>query len=175
MVYIIPVGDKEPQIPAFLAPNVSLVGDVRFGKDCSIWFGAVLRGDINYVSLGDRCNVQDNCVLHVTAELPCILENNVTMGHQATAHGCTIGDYCLIGMGARVLDGAVLEEGVLVAAGCVVPPGLHVPAHHLIAGVPGRVIKPLSDEMRQHLQDSAQNYVDYQQLFPELLQDGQAS
>ena len=168
MPVIFPIGDIEPQRPHFLAPNATLVGDVRFGKQCSIWFGAVLRGDINYISLGDACNVQDNCVLHVSKKLPCILGNHVTMGHQATAHACTIGDHCLIGMGARVLDGAVLGTGVLVAAGCVVPEGMQVPDHSLIAGVPGRVVKTLSAEQQARLKQLSQDYIAYKDYYPEL-------
>lgn len=171
MAHIFPIGDKHPQTPRFLAPNATLIGDVRFGESCSIWFGAVLRGDINYIQLGDRCNVQDNSVLHVSKKLPCILGNDVSMGHQSTAHACTVGDHCLLGMGSRVLDGAVLGKGVLVAAGCIVPEGMSVPDYHLIAGVPGRVIKPLNDAMRQRLQSLALNYVDYQSMYPDLINE----
>lgn len=169
MPYVVAVADKHPQLPRFLAPNACLVGDIRFGSECSVWFGAVLRGDINYVELGDRCNVQDNCVLHVSRDFPCILGDDITMGHQATAHGCIIGNGCLIGMGARVLDGVILEEGVLVAAGCVVPEGMHVPAHQLVAGVPGRIIKTLTTEMQDHLKQSSLNYVRYQDDYPEFV------
>ena len=169
MAHIIPIGDKHPQTPRFLAPNACLIGDIRFGASCSIWFGAVLRGDINYIQLGDRCNVQDNSVLHVSKKLPCILGNDVSMGHQSTAHACTVGDHCLLGMGSRVLDGAQLGNGVLVAAGCVVPEGMQVPDYHLIAGVPGRIIKPLDEQMRQRLKSLALSYVDYQHMYPDLL------
>lgn len=171
MSFVIPVNGIQPQQPRFLAPGASLIGDVRFGRNCSVWFGAVLRGDINYVELGDACNVQDNCVLHVTKELPCILGNNVSMGHQATAHGCTVGDYCLLAMGCRVLDRVVLGEGALVAAGCVVPEGMQVPAHHLVAGVPGRIIKPLDESMRQHLRQIPSDYIGYQDLYPDYIND----
>ena len=174
MAHIFPIGDKQPEMPRFLAPNASLIGDVRFGSDCSIWFGAVLRGDINYIQLGDRCNVQDNSVLHVSKALPCILGNDVSMGHQATAHACTVGDHCLLGMGSRVLDGAVLGQAVLVAAGCVVPEGMQVPDFHLIAGVPGRVIKPLNESLRNKIMQLSNSYVDYQSLYPELIRDAEA-
>jgi len=169
MACIFPINGKDPQRPAFLAPNATLVGDVRFGKECSIWFGAVLRGDINYISLGDQCNVQDNCVLHVSKNLPCILGNGVSMGHQATAHACTVNDHCLLGMGSRVLDGAELGTGVLVAAGCVVPEGMQVPDHHLIAGVPGRIIKALNPDVQEKLRQLSLSYVAYQEMYPELI------
>ncbi|MFW5845678.1 MAG: gamma carbonic anhydrase family protein [Planctomycetota bacterium] len=168
MATIVPVAGQHPQLPAFCAPNASLIGDVRFGPDCSVWFGAVLRGDIASVILGARCNVQDNCVLHVCKDMPCILGERVSMGHQAIAHACTIGDGCLLGMGSRVLDGAKLGEGVLVAAGCVVKEGMVVPPHHLVAGVPGKVIRPLTAEQRERIGRIAGDYVAYQQLYADL-------
>jgi carbonic anhydrase/acetyltransferase-like protein (isoleucine patch superfamily) len=146
-----------------------LVGDVRFGVDCSVWFGAVLRADINAVILGDRCNVQDTFVLHVSKTRSCVLGNDVSMGHAAIAHACTIGDGCLLGMGSRVLDGAKLGKGVLVAAGCVVGEGMEVPDHHLVAGVPGRVIKPLPADLQARIARIAGDYVAYQQLYPEIM------
>jgi len=169
MSTVIPIGAKRPQLPTFLAPTAALIGDVRFGPDCSVWFGAVLRGDINHIALGARCNVQDNCVLHVSRKLPCILGNEVSLGHGAIAHACTIGDGTLLGMGSRVLDGAQVGRGVLVAAGCVVPEGMVVPDGHLIAGVPGRVIKPLGDEIRARIGRIAGDYVAYQQMYPDII------
>jgi carbonic anhydrase/acetyltransferase-like protein (isoleucine patch superfamily) len=171
MPVILAVGDRSPQLPAFLAPNASLVGDVRFGPDCSVWFGAVLRGDLQPVILGASCNVQDNCVLHVSRSQACRLGDRVSLGHAAIAHACTIGDGCLLGMGCRVLDGAILGEGVLVAAGCVVPEGLEVPPHHLVAGLPGCIKGPLRPELRERIGRIAGDYVAYQQLYPSLLQD----
>jgi len=170
MPTIIAVDGKTPQKPAFLAPNATLVGDVRFGTDCSVWFGAVLRGDINYVALGDACNVQDNCVLHVSRALPCVLGARVSLGHGAIAHACTVGDGALLGTGCRVLDGALIGAGALIAAGCVVGEGMHIPEHHLAAGVPARVIKPLAEELRRRIAAIAGNYVTYQQLYPDILE-----
>lgn len=169
MPTIVPIADKTPQLPEFLAPNATLVGDVRFGPQCSVWFGAVLRGDINAVILGARCNVQDLCVLHVSRLLPCVLGDGVSMGHAAIAHACTVGDGALLGMGSRVLDGARVGKGVLVAAGCVVPERMVVPDHHLIAGVPGVVVKPLSAELRERIGRIAGDYVAYQRLYPGIL------
>jgi carbonic anhydrase/acetyltransferase-like protein (isoleucine patch superfamily) len=164
-----PLPHATPQLPAFLAPNASVIGDVRFGPNCSVWFGAVLRGDINYISLGAQCNVQDLCVLHVSKKLPCILHDQVSMGHGAIAHACTVGSGTLLGMGSRVLDGAEIGQGVLVAAGCVVPEGMPVPDHHLIAGVPGRVIKSLSGELRERIGRIAGDYVAYQKLYSDIM------
>jgi carbonic anhydrase/acetyltransferase-like protein (isoleucine patch superfamily) len=168
MATIISVRGATPQRPRFLAPNATLVGDVRFGPDCSVWFGAVLRADLAPVVLGARCNVQDLCVLHVGRDMPCRLGDAVSMGHQAIAHACTVGDGCLLGMGCRVLDRVVLGRGVLVAAGCVVPEGMQVPDHHLVAGVPGRIIKPLGDALRTRIAAIAGDYVTYHQLYPEI-------
>jgi carbonic anhydrase/acetyltransferase-like protein (isoleucine patch superfamily) len=164
-----PVGDLQPQQPAFCAPTASLVGDVRFGPGCSVWFGAVLRGDIAAVMLGAECNVQDNCVLHVAKDKPCRLADRVSMGHQAIAHACTVGSGSLLGMGCRVLDDAELGEGVLVAAGTVVKEGMQIPPHYLVAGVPGRIIGPLRAEQRERIARIAGDYLAYQALYPELL------
>jgi carbonic anhydrase/acetyltransferase-like protein (isoleucine patch superfamily) len=139
-----------------------------------VWFGAVLRADINPVIVGARCNIQDLCVLHVSRRSPCVLQDEVSLGHGAIAHACTIGGGSLLGMGSRVLDGAVLGEGVLVAAGCVVPEGLKVPSHHLIAGVPGKVIKPLPPELRARIGRIAGDYVAYQELYPQVMADAGA-
>lgn len=174
MPTLVPVGSATPQLPRFLAPNATLVGDVRFGPDCSVWFGAVLRGDLNPVILGARCNIQDNCVLHVSRHLPCLLHDEVSLGHLAICHACTIHRGALIGMGAKVLDGAVVGEGSLVAAGCLVPEGLVVPPHHLVAGVPGRVIKPLGAELQARIGRIAGDYVAYQDLYPAILAATQA-
>lgn len=166
---LLPVNGNHPQRPAFLAPNATLIGDVRMGVDCSVWFGAVIRADINFISLGDRTNVQDLCCLHVSKKRPCILGSGVSLGHGAIAHACTIGDGGLLGMGSKVLDGAVLGQGVLVAAGAVVPEGMIVPDHHLVAGVPGRVVKPLGAELAERIARIAGDYVAYQQLYPSIL------
>ncbi len=178
MAYIIPVETEwvehsHPQIPDFLAPNATLIGDVRVGKRCSVWFNVVIRADINYISLGDDTNVQDNSVLHVSKKLPCILGNKVSVGHNVTVHACTVGDGCLVGMGSRVLDGVTVGENSLIAAGCVVPEGLTVPPGHLVAGVPGRILKPLSGELQQRIAGINGDYLAYQSLYPEILSAAQ--
>lgn len=169
MPIILPINGLTPQLPRFLAGNATLIGDVRFGPDCSVWFGAVLRADINSITLGARCNVQDNCVLHVSRRLPCVLADEVSMGHGAIAHACTIGSGTLVGMGSRVLDGAVIGARVLIAAGAVVPEGMSVPDGHLVAGVPARVIKPVSADLQTRIGRIAGDYVAYQELYPSIL------
>ena len=174
MPTILAVDGVEPQRPAFLAPTATLVGDVRFGTECSVWFGAVLRGDINHVALGDRANVQDNCVLHVSKRLPCVIGARTSLGHCAVAHACTVGEDCLLGIHCSVLDGAVIGDGCLVAAGAVVPEGLEVPPDHLVAGVPARPIKPLKPELRERIRRINGDYVAYQQLHPQILAEAEA-
>lgn len=164
-----PAAGKLPERPRLLAPDAALVGEVRFGPRCSVWFQAVLRGDLNPVILGAECNVQDHCCLHVSRRLPCVLGDRVSLGHGAIVHACTVGDGALIGMGSRVLDGARIGAGSLVAAGCVVPEGTEVPEHHLVVGVPGRVVGPLTDDQRERVAYVWRSYLDYQALYPELL------
>ncbi|MEO8166977.1 MAG: gamma carbonic anhydrase family protein [bacterium] len=146
---------------AFVAEGVQLIGDVRLAKGSSIWFNSVLRGDINLVEVGERTNIQDCSVLHVTGELPVRVGHDVTVGHRAIIHGCTIGDCCLIGMGAVVLDGAIVGTESLVAAGAVVLQGFTVPDGMLVAGVPAKIIRPLTADEKKHIKESALHYVQY--------------
>lgn len=130
----------------YLAPGAQVVGDVRLGDRVSVWFNAVLRGDIHFVEVGDGSNIQDNCTLHVDDDWPCVVGRDVVVGHAAVLHGCTIEDRALVGMGSVVLNGVRIGTGAVVAAGSVLPPGLNVPARHLVMGVGGKVIKPLPAE-----------------------------
>ena len=138
-----------------------IVGDVEIGEDASIWFNAVLRGDINVIRVGKRTNVQDGAVIHVTKELPAILGDDVTIGHKAMIHGCRVENASLIGMNAAVLDRAVVGTFAIVAAGAVVKEGFIVPQGTLVAGVPARVVRPVTDQERAFLLQSARNYVGY--------------
>ena len=169
MPIILPIIGVSPQLPRFLAPNATLIGDITFGVDCSVWFGAVIRADINRIVFGDRCNVQDTCVVHLSQRLPCILGDEVSMGHGAIAHACTVGRGTLLGMGSRVLDGARIGDRCLIAAGCVVPEGLEVPDGQLVAGVPGTIIKPLAGGIVERIGRIAGDYVAYQQLYPSIV------
>jgi carbonic anhydrase/acetyltransferase-like protein (isoleucine patch superfamily) len=134
-----------------------------------VWFGAVIRADINRIVFGNRCNVQDTCVVHLSQRLPCIFADEVSLGHGAIAHACSIGRGTLLGMGSRVLDGAKIGERCLIAAGCVVPEGFEVPDGHLVAGVPGRLIKPLTGTIIERIGRIAGDYVAYQQLYPSIV------
>ena len=146
----------------FTVESAQIIGDVSIGKDSSVWHNAVIRGDVNYIRIGERTNIQDGCLLHVRHErFPLIIGNNVTMGHGAITHACTVHDHCLIGMGAIVLDNATINSYTLVAAGTVVLNDTVIPEGTLVAGVPAKVIRPLSPEERAMLEESAQNYVDY--------------
>lgn len=147
----------------FLADNATIIGDVTMGEECSIWFGAVIRGDVHYIKMGNRVNVQDNATLHCTYQKhPLTIGNNVSIGHNAIAHGCTIHDNVLIGMGAIVMDGCVIGSNSIIAAGAVVLQGTHVPAGSVYAGVPARKVKDISQELQSgEIERIAKNYVMY--------------
>ncbi len=132
-----------------MAPGAVVVGDVEIGPDASIWYGTVVRGDVHHVRIGARYNVQDNCVLHVTkGRFACEVGEEVTVGHRAVVHGCTVGDGALVGIGAVVLDGAHVGDGALVGAGAVVAPGVRIEAGGLAVGVPARVVRQVTEEER---------------------------
>jgi carbonic anhydrase/acetyltransferase-like protein (isoleucine patch superfamily) len=151
----------------FVASGACLVGEVEVGGDSSIWYNAVLRADINRVTVGCRSNIQDGSVLHVTHELPVLIADDVTVGHKAMLHGCTVLDCSLIGMNAVVLDRARIGPYAVVAAGSVVREGFVVPEGKLVAGVPARVVRDLTEEERKHLVQSARNYVEYARSYGE--------
>ena len=161
---ILPYKNILPQFGngVFLAPNATVIGDVIIGDEVSIWFGTVIRGDVNYIRIGAKTNIQDLCMCHVTLnKWPLIIGEGVTVGHSVVLHGCVIEDYCLIGMGARILDGARVGPRALVAAGAVVREGFVVPENSLVAGVPAEVKRPLRREELENLQASAERYVRY--------------
>jgi len=157
----------EPRIhpTAFVAGGAWVIGEVEVGEDAGIWFNAVLRGDINAIRVGARSNVQDGCVVHVTRRLPAIIGDDVSVGHKAMIHGCAVGNACLIGMNAVVLDNARVGPFAIVAAGAVVKENFVVPEGTLVAGVPGRIVRELSEEERSFLLQTAQNYVGYARSF----------
>ncbi len=159
---------KKPRIGqrVFVAENAALIGDVEIGNDCSIWFGTTVRGDVNLIRIGSRTNVQDNCTIHVTHEKwPTIIAEEVTIGHGAIVHGCTVHRGALIGMGSRVLDGAVVGESALVGAGALVPEGMKVPPRTLVVGVPARVKRSLTEDELARLEQSWRNYVQYKEKY----------
>lgn len=144
----------------FVAPSADLAGDLEAGDDCSFWFHTAARGDVHWIRIGPRTNLQDGSILHVTHErFPLRIGADVVIGHSCMIHGCTLEDGCLIGIGARVLDGAVVESGAQVGAGAVVVPGTRVPSGMLAIGVPAKVVRPLSDAERANIVQIAARYV----------------
>ncbi len=161
-------GGSTPRVPAsaFVAPGAAVIGDVELGGDVSVWFGAVLRGDVNFIRVGARSNLQDGVVVHVNdGGESTTVEEEVTVGHRAVLHGCRLGRRSLIGMASVVLDGVSVGEEAMVAAGAVVPPGLAVPPRVLVRGVPARVARPLTGREIAHLAVSAANYVALKQRY----------
>lgn len=144
----------------YIAPGAKVIGEVKIGDASSIWYNSVLRGDVCPITIGARTNIQDQSVIHVTSGThPTVIGNDVTVGHRALLHGCTVADRCLIGMGAIILDGAVIDKECLIAAGTLIPPGMHVPAGSLVMGSPGKVKRELSREEREQFLVSAAHYV----------------
>jgi carbonic anhydrase/acetyltransferase-like protein (isoleucine patch superfamily) len=151
----------------WIADNATIVGDVIFGNQCSIWFNAVVRGDVNSIRMGNKVNVQDGAVIHCTYQkCPTTIGNNVSIGHRAIVHGCTIHDNVLIGMGAIVMDNCVVESNSIVAAGAVLLEGTHVPSGSIFAGVPAKKVKEVSKELFEgEIQRIANNYIMYSEWF----------
>ena len=145
---------------AFVAPGAHVYGDVEIGNDSSIWFNTVLRGDVNYIRVGNRPNIQDCSLVHVAYKAyPCLIGNDVTIGHSATIHACSIGNFTLIGMGSQVLDGAEIGDFVLLGAGSLVTPKMKIPSGTKAFGRPAKVVAELTDEERESLRFSAGHYV----------------
>ena len=155
------LGDAVPAVhpQAWIAPGAVVVGAVRLGRAASVWYGAVLRADEDEIIVGAECNIQDLCCLHVDPGQPVVLEDRVSLGHHATVHGAYVGAGSLIGIGATVLGGARIGAGSLIAAGAVVPPGREIPPGVLVAGVPGRVVRELTDDDRAVFAGTADGYV----------------
>lgn len=171
MPVILPVEDKYPQMGGncFIAPNATIVGDVVMGEDCSIWFNAVLRGDVNFIRMGSKVNVQDGACIHCTyKKYATTIGNNVSIGHHAIVHGCTLHDNVLVGMGAIIMDGAVVNSNTIIAAGSVVLEGTICEAGSVYAGVPAQKVKAISQEMISgEINRIANNYVKYAGWFRE--------
>lgn len=142
----------------WVAPNATVIGNVEIGEDASIWFGAVIRGDLDIIRIGRGCNIQDGSVLHTDPGIPLTLEQDVSIGHLAMVHGCTVGRGSLIGIGAIVLNHAVIGEESLVGAGTLIPEGKSYPARSLILGSPGRVARTITDEDVARTRKTAQGY-----------------
>lgn len=153
----------------FLAETATVIGEVEMGDQCSIWYNAVVRGDVHYIRMGNKVNVQDNATIHCTYQkAPTEIGNNVSIGHNAIVHGCTIKDNVLIGMGAIVMDGAVVESNSIIAAGAIVLEGTHVPSGTIFAGIPAKKVKDITPELVSgEIDRIANNYVMYSGWFKE--------
>lgn len=160
MALLIPFNGIHPQVDptAWLAPNATLIGDVRVGPGASVWFGVVMRADMDYIELGPGSNLQDNVVVHTDDGIPTIVGENVGVGHLALLHGTRIGNGSLIGMGAKLLNNSVVGEGGFVAAGALVLEGQQVEAGHLVAGVPAKDRGPMNDELAERVRTNAFRY-----------------
>jgi gamma-carbonic anhydrase len=169
MALIKPVNGIEPRFGknCYLAENATILGDVDMGDDCSVWFQAVIRGDVHYIKMGHKVNVQDGAIIHCTYKKhPTTIGNNVSIGHRAIVHGCTIHDNVLVGMGAIVMDNVVVESNVLIAAGAVVLENSHLESGFIYAGVPAKKVKALSAEaFKDSIERIANNYVMYADWF----------
>ena len=165
------VNGKHPQIPedCYVAENATIVGDVQMGKECSVWFNAVIRGDVHYIKMGDKVNVQDGAVIHATYQKsPTTIGNNVSIGHNALVHGCTIHDNVLVGMGSIIMDDCVVESNSIIAAGAVVTKNTHIESGSVYAGVPAKKVKDISQELISgEIDRIANNYVKYSSWFKE--------
>jgi gamma-carbonic anhydrase len=166
---------RAPQVAAsaYIDEAATLIGDIQIGEDSSVWPGVVIRGDVHYIRIGARTNVQDGSVLHVMRdEHPLVLGDNVTVGHGVVLHGCTIESRCLIGMGSIILNGARIGAGSIVAAGTLVTEGMIVPAGSLVMGHPGKVKRELTDEDQRSINDYAQRYVEYKESYKKEVASG---
>lgn len=171
MPVIKPVEGKSPQIPddCFIAENATIVGDVEMGSQCSVWFSAVIRGDVNYIKMGNKVNVQDGAVIHATyLTSPTNIGNNVSIGHNAIVHGCTIHDNVLVGMGSIIMDDCVIESNSIIAAGAVVTQKTRVESGSIYAGVPAKKVKDVSQEqISGQIDRISNNYIKYSSWFKE--------
>lgn len=156
----IQLGEHAPKVDdsAWIAPNATVIGRVRLEAEVSIWYGAVVRGDVEDITIGARTNIQDGCALHADPGFPLVVGTGVSVGHNAILHGCTVGDDVLVGMGATVLNGAQIGAGTLIAANALIPEGAVIPPGSLVAGVPGKVRRELSEAEREGLKLNAAVY-----------------
>lgn len=171
MPIIKPVNGKSPQIPddCYVAENATIVGDVAMGSQCSVWFSAVIRGDVHYIKMGNKVNVQDGAVIHATyLKSPTNIGNNVSIGHNAIVHGCTIHNNVLVGMGSIIMDDCVVESNSIIAAGAVVTKSTRVESGSVYAGVPAKKVKDISEELISgEINRIADNYTKYSGWFKE--------
>jgi len=169
MAIILPHHGISPTIPdtAFLAPTATVIGDTVLGEHSSLWFNVVVRGDVNFIRIGDRTNIQDNSTIHVSLDtFPTIIGNDVLGGHNILLHGCTVKDRVLVGMGAIIMDGAEIGEESIVGAGSLVTPGTIIPPRSLVTGRPGRVVRRVTDqEVEDIIMFGVRNYLEYKETY----------
>lgn len=165
------INGKSPQIPSdcYVAENATIVGDVEFGTNCSVWFNAVVRGDVNFIKIGNKVNIQDGAIIHCTYQKhPTTIGNNVSIGHNAIVHGCTIHDNVLIGMGAIVMDNCVVESNSIIAAGAVLTQNTHIESGSIYAGIPAKKVKEINQsDFAGEIERISTNYVMYSSWFKE--------
>lgn len=173
MATIISLNGNTPIIPesCFLAPSATIVGEVSMNEECSIWFNAVIRGDVNSIEIGKRVNVQDNVVIHCTyKKFSTVIGDNVSIGHNAIVHGCDIHDNVLVGMGSIIMDGCIVESNSIVAAGAVVTAGTQIPSGYIYGGIPAKKIKKISPDLsKNEVQRIAENYILYSSWYNDKL------
>ena len=165
---IFPFQNTTPSIhpSVFIAVDAVVIGNVEIGEGSSVWYGCVLRGDVNYIRIGKRTNIQDGTVIHVSSKTnPTVLENEITVGHRVTLHGCHVESNCLIGIGSIILDGARIGKNSLVAAGALVTPGVQIPERSLVMGSPARVKRELTDEEVEKYSKNRKNYVELSKIY----------
>ncbi|GIO23619.1 gamma carbonic anhydrase family protein [Oceanobacillus sp. J11TS1] len=168
---LIPYNNNQPKVheTVFIAPGAYIIGDTTIGKDSSIWFNAVLRGDENSITIGERCSIQDNSTIHLYDESPVVIEDEVTVGHNVILHGCKIGKRSIIGMGATILDHVEIGEECIIGANTLIPPGKKIPPRSLVVGSPGKVVRELADKDDQLIELSINTYVQKGKEFKEIL------
>lgn len=167
------LGAKKPKIhpTVYLAPSAEVIGDVEIGEYSSMWFHTLARGDVHYIRIGKYTNIQDGTIIHVTQEnAPAILGDYITVGHRALIHGCTIGDYCLVGMGAIILDGAEIGSHTLVAAGTLVPPGFKAPENVVLMGQPAKIKRKIGKKEKEMIEVGWKHYLENSKRFSQYLQ-----
>jgi carbonic anhydrase/acetyltransferase-like protein (isoleucine patch superfamily) len=152
--------EKVSGVPLFAAGNATIIGDVTIGKQVGIWFGAVIRADKDRIVIGDRSNIQDNCVVHTSKGHPVILGTDVSVGHGAILHGCTIGNRVLVGMGSIVLNGVTIGDGTVIGAGAVITEGKLIPPGSVVVGVPGKIVKEADSAQQEQILKNAASYIE---------------
>lgn len=163
-----PFNDKQPLIhkTAFITDDAIVIGDVEIGEDASVWFGSIVRGDVNFIRIGARTNIQDGTVIHVSSKThSTVLEENITIGHRVVLHGCHVESGCLIGIGAILMDGVRVGKNSLVAAGSLLTPGTQIPSNSLVMGSPAKVKRELREDELAYLDRSWRNYVELKKLY----------